>query len=699
MDSTDDPDRIDIRIRARMARHVLPAPPSEIDARTGFILKMAGVLRIELPNQMPDLVLKLISEPTNSDRLSGPTEPALIFRAGENEHHLLELDIALLNPDTRVRRAVLDEIGRKLVAVPELCSSQTRRIISLAERIARSDQSEVLLRACLEIHDALRSDVLYNLALFRQACAIGAIQSALEYLNRLLRPMQAGLGCFDDQPLIRCLNGNDDLDDLIAKILQSTNVGEMLSRYLDLCGFVPLAEKYSCGFLLKIWRSLHPDCPASWKDLTDWADQSDGVLAQYQICQAVIGNQDLITETVVSDANERINAIVQADGSEASVDSWKLRQQLSRYYSQYLTCEFPGSDTERIAICAWWLADKLSKALENGTAESCERCYQHISQVLEANEELWLLVQPGGGPSVLFSGSMQHRRLWAESLTAEIAACVAESGFTALLPATVRNVTMTALGGAVFSHGGIQSTGKLKYSLEIDVLPFVKELREALHGTDSVSKLTEIVAMAERLRSANGIEECVKMLPSLDDETARVVAFAIQKSAFAGGAPIDFVWKCISDVSWRKGLVNAPSEEAFARFCETTIRMQVLATSEEWRIRLPHIFAIASIEDGGVAERVALLVSYCVVSSIAGGCTSAIDRLISQSDREDIQCVLSQWHTRLDQIIRFARPLAAARLRPIKQSLSAANARVANRNKKAEETGGQTIQIGYRAVD
>src|SRR5437868_2333249 len=113
MDTTDPSEQLDVRIRARMAKQVLPTCPAEMDARTGFILKIADVLRIDLPNQMPEWIVKAIAEPTNPARLSSEVEPALVLQESDTEHQLLELHVALLNPAVHVRRAVLDELRRK----------------------------------------------------------------------------------------------------------------------------------------------------------------------------------------------------------------------------------------------------------------------------------------------------------------------------------------------------------------------------------------------------------------------------------------------------------------------------------------------------------------------------------------------------------------------------------------------------------
>lgn len=662
--------RVDVAIRARMARHVLPRPPSEIDARTGFVLKIANVLKIDLPNRMPERLLAVLSDPAHADRISTATDPGLVIRITDSEHEFAEIEKILLNPDVRVRLAVLDELERKVSASSDFCCNSTKRIIAEADPAARSELPAEYLRACLQIHDALRFDIPYNLALLRQVGASGDVQSAMEYVNRLMRPPQHGLSCFEEQPLIRALAAGTALDDALIRAKEQSDVGSMLTEYFALCGFLPLTGTYSCGSVLQAWKTLHQGIGISWKEIADWATRNGSVLAQYQICQAVIDNQEIIDDDSSPDINERICEIVQAGVTEDVSAAWNLRQRLARYYCQYLTCEFAGGDTERMAVCAWWLADKLATALEQGIAHCREHCIQHINEILEANEELWLMVQPGGGPSVLFSASMQHRRVWAESLTAEIANSIVETGSTKLLPLTIHNMTRTALGGALFSHSGIQKTDELNYSFEIDVVPFINELINALEGKQPTENLRRIVSIPEKLRLLNEFNESIKALPTLDDELARVTVFALQQSAFAGGAPVELVWECLSDAVWRRTLVHAESEQAFTRFCETAIRIQATAQSEEWRIRLPHIFAIAALQDDGTEERRAALVSYCVVSSIAGGCTSAIERLIA-SEHEEIRTTLRHWHSRLGQIIRFARPLAAARLRPIKQSLSA----------------------------
>jgi hypothetical protein len=266
---------------------------------------------------------------------------------------------------------------------------------------------------------------------------------------------------------------------------------------------------------------------------------------------------------------------------------------------------------------------------------------------------------------------MQHRHLWSESLAAEIAAGLVESGVTKLLPSAVSNMTQTALGGALFPHGTGERKDRLTYLFELDPLPFVQEVLEIVGDTDRTENVRELVRVAETARSSAESIETIRAIPELADDVARVATFALQKSAYAGGAPVEMLWNCISDPDWRRAVVHCQSHEAFSRLCETMLRIQATVQSEEWRVRLPHVFAVAALDDGGSEERIAALVSYCVVASIAGSCTSAIDRLIA-SEKQDILNVLRNWHTRLDGIIRFARPLAASRLRPVKQSLSAA---------------------------
>ena len=654
---------------ARMARHVLPAPGGEIEARTGFVLKIAHVLKADLPNNIPEEMLNILRNERHPNRLSEIAEPALLYRISQKERGFAELDAMVLNPDATVRNLVLDEISRKLSTTADLCSQQARQNISEMESKARSDRPDDYLRACVSIHDALRSDILYNVALLKQVCSIGDHESALEYINRLLRITPQNLSCFEEQLFIRCFANRPELDELIDSISRSPSLCETLSRYYDVCGFLPLTDGDSCGAVVEKWQTKQQDQILHWKELCDWARSNGSPLAMYQVCQVAVHLQDLITDETSVEIDKEINSIIQGGGKEELSDTWTLRHLLARYYCQYFACEFASGNSERMAICAWWLADRVASALERGSETCREHCLAHIEELLHANEELWLLIQPASEPSLLFSATMQRRRLWAESLTAESVSKLADSGTTKCDVQTVQTMARVALGAAVFSLVGAGKQGYVKYAFEIDVLPFIKTFASCLGETQSGRNLHKIVSLAEKARTKEEIVTSVRELPGLEPDLATPVLFALQRSAFAGGDLFDIVWECINDEAWRQKLINAENTEAFSRFCEVAIRMQSTSRREDWRIRLPHLFATDALKNLATEDRVSMLVGYSVVSCIAGQCTSAISRLFA-SQNETVISTLEQWHKRLDQIIRFARPLAAARLRPVKQTIS-----------------------------
>jgi hypothetical protein len=671
MEAPEDEFDVGLAIRARMTRHVVR--PGNIDVRTGFALKKAGMLTAELPNQLPLDVLEVLENSKHERRISHESDPLLVYRTQESKREAIELHAVLLNPNREVRCAVLDEIERKLQSSGRFCSDIVASKISKLAVSARSEDPGEYLGACLRIHDAMSIDLRYNVELFDQACRDGVIDSVLDYFERILRPVQHGLDCLHKLPLIRYLNGNLDLSELFEGITNAPDLREMLDGYAGALGYVPLTGQYACDAALRSWRDVHPSAEVCWANLVEWADRAAGILPKYLIAQAIVGNQDIVTDECQSDISARISALIKPSRQDDSIEPSALKQKIASYFCQYLTCEFPDGDTERMAICAWWLAENVTTAILKGDAKLRKLCLDRLDEVSAATEELWMLVQPSGQPSTLFSASIQHRHLWRESLTAEIVTRAVTEGMAVLSPETLFSMTSSALGGALLGHVGPHTPGRLSYSFCLDVLPFVTQARDVLADTDVAPQFNRSIALTEKIRSPEGLVESIVNLPEADDDVARVVSFMLQQYAFANDGPRDHAWQCLSDADWRRRLVRSNSGEGCRRFFEACIRYQVNADSDKWKFELPHLFALGATEDApDDDERLAALVGYCVVASIAGGCTSAILRLSHAKNKARLTPLLVEWHKRINNIIRFARPLASSRLRPVKQALSRA---------------------------
>src|SRR5690606_38867284 len=218
----------------------------------------------DLPNEVPTDIVDILKDPRHIRRRSEDKDPLLVCEIQGGRRQAIELHAILLNSDHSVRSAVLDEIKRKLNASTSFCSNAARAAFFHHSEMARSVDSGIYVDACLKIHDTMRSDLRHNIELFNQACRDGVFDSVLDYFERILRPMQNGLGCLFELPLIHYLNGALDLADLFTEITEKPEIGEMLNSYTVALGYVPITGPFSPSAALRTWRDLHPEAECNW---------------------------------------------------------------------------------------------------------------------------------------------------------------------------------------------------------------------------------------------------------------------------------------------------------------------------------------------------------------------------------------------------------------------------------------------------
>lgn len=670
--------RANLIIRSRMARHALPQNEYVIDARTGLTLAKAGVSKFPESNPISASVLVKLQDASHEQREDKACDPLVLLLNESEPRLLIELDKAVLNPSSDVRSVVLSEIKCKIAANINFCSERTRSVISEFGKAVMSEDSSVYIPACVEIHDAMKTDILYNLGVLTHASNIQALELVHEYLNRLLRPTRSGMKFMVDLALVRALKDPDSLVSSIQSIVDtSSTVEELLEKYFDICGFVPLSGEYACNAVLSRWRVTHPEIQVDWLQLENWANAHGSVLANYQICQATINNHDIINSDEANDSlNGRIQEILNSGKEEQQLNSWTLRQTLARYYCQDLMCEFPLGETEQICIAAWWLADQLASAIETGRKDCSEYCMRRLTETAAALQELWLLVQPSGIPSVLHTATMLYRNLWSESLASMLSAQIVNDGKTMLSGKAADSLLYASFRGAMCAHR--PKKDHLSYAFTTDVLPFLEEINKAFSETKNSQKMQSISELAKVVRSVERLQDSLINLATQDAETRQAISFAVFVGAYSGEENADVLWECVSDSNWFQTVITTVDIDDLSMLCEACIRYQVASIDIDRRVMLPHYFAIAAIKCSDDDSRLPFLVGYCIVSSIAVGSTSAISRLVSESSRGSIVEQLINWHKRIEEIIRFARPLAAARLRPAKQALSFATANLSS---------------------
>ncbi|MEQ8637929.1 tetratricopeptide repeat protein [Gimesia maris] len=664
------PDEDDESIRSlqsRMLRHVIHHLTGTFDSRTAMIVIKNSLIKPIPQSLIPEHIVEIIEDPEHKNRWPGSYGPYILARNEKNVREMIELNIAILTPDLRLRKAGLAELDRQMIVHTNrkflFLSPQTKIEIDKNRDDLLSDDTQKCLTASIKTSDLLEEDFFYQMAGFKQSLLFNLGTEVSTLLKRLLTPSEETIQFLRELPIWSPLRQHSEIEELLIRIIEkSSTLSEVLSEYFRLFGHIPLTGKISAGGVVAAWADKHglPEDPG--KLVLDWVSKNSSPLVRYHACQILCHNPTW----VLQDHNEVVLDLVsEIVNSKKSNEHWNLRCDLSRHFCRHLETINTGADSERLAAFSWWLAENLAHVIESYAKQNRETCNSILSDEFSNSEALWTVVRlPVSRSSLRYMSIISHS-VWATSILCEFIDSNLSSRFE---PQCVRVLELQKLLFTIpYIPVGKKENSLVGYSFESSNIFLEKQYSKVKSSINDENDRLACTTIIDA-RSELGFEKLLRNLPSTDENSARAIAYALYIEAMCGSVPGNLLYELFSDHDWRNAVLINHNEEVITLVCNAVIEVALSDKNNEWDIYLPHYFAL-SCEANQQQERKERLFNYVVISSIATITVSAIERILKSSDRRSYAESVEYWRKKIEEISPNAPAWISAKLRDIKSVL------------------------------
>jgi hypothetical protein len=404
-------------LQARMMRHAF-GEHGNLDPRSAMIVLKNGLFAEPVANPIPDDVIQVLENPKHSQRWPYSEGPLFVWRDGA-KRVAVDLTTFFLNPDSRVRRAALDEFDRQNASHEQFVSPDTFRLINECRADLIADKQNESLEASIVVTDALRDDYFFQIEGVRQCAALRLDHDLRQFLRRVLRPAEPSFQFLLKLPVWGPSRQRAEIERLVEHLTDAAESAQgLMADYFRLFGHLPLTGPASAGAVVAKWMAKHGSTDDLWSAIWAWARSNGSPLGLYHACQVLISNSRLIASHLNRDLAAALCEVV--EGVQRN-PCWRRRQSVARHYCRFLESLSPGGDGERIAAFAWWLAEYLCSTLDPIRGEVLSICLQVIDECGTQSEEVWKLCRPPVTLSPLRYCTHFASSTWAASIVGEVA--------------------------------------------------------------------------------------------------------------------------------------------------------------------------------------------------------------------------------------------------------------------------------------
>ncbi len=317
--SPEDIAKAERRFRARLVAYTL-GDSGELEPKNAVILERGGLI------SRADHVEVAREDALQEFSWLGGVKGPLLVVTDEEPRTVRRLRDGVLGMTVEARTHALNrlaEIGEE--SPPRLLASTRERAKEGAA--ALTSDVEDWQSTGLELHDLLREDFLLNLAGLEQ-CLVDPFQLGFrEFIRAVFTPSETSARNLLTEA--RPLPDKAQCSDLIAHMKsESENTIELLQRYFEQLGHLPLAGELSAGAVLTTYLDQDADNDEMWSDVWSWADATGSPLAQYHACQIFAYEPGRAPKAKTSELLERTYAVVapfaQVDNSYHVPAAWRL---------------------------------------------------------------------------------------------------------------------------------------------------------------------------------------------------------------------------------------------------------------------------------------------------------------------------------------------------------------------------------------
>ena len=660
--------------KQRIMRYVLEKR-DQVDARTAALLQKNDLLRTAKPEGIPEATVAVLRDANHVSRVPVPPGP-LVFQletGGKPAALVLVVADFLLNPSIEVRRAALSHFQRLAEAPDPLLTQRTKDTIRSNTEALLSEDGFLWRTAALAMSDTIRDDWLCGLAGLKQ-CLVRRFDEGVEpHLRVVLRPEVTSVDSINfrvwdpasQQAILReivqdCVDGSDTL-------------GEALGKYYREGGHLPLGIAHGIAKVAEKWAELRDSRPREvWEEVWGWADEIPSPLPRYHACQIFVTRPQMVPEGAHTRLWEEVLEVVDLPRGEEGdlkwTQAWRLRCDLARHFCHHLASRLPGAERERIAICAWWMAEQLS--LTFGTVSEYVRRVREstVGREEELSNLVWQLAHPAAKPSGFYYATTHVPSVWSLSLLSVLGKNLAE-----LKPEEITPEQCTRFSNAIKRNLicgfplNPPDEGIAVYGYEATPLDTAETWCSRQVG-DAKAFTEALVEVFRRLRDPGKLEGELRGFPKQNEASQLLLAGVLRGLAYAGKAPEREIWGCVQNEEWRRIALLEANEKVLEFMVGALVELQSQYWNK-WASDLPHMLASACEEATSGTMKQDLLFAATILSSASTDTVSAVHHLLRGVRRHELRSHVDYWQEQLNGLRGVLPPWVAAKVRAIRAAL------------------------------
>ena len=658
-------------IKASMAQTAF-AHLDGIDGRTALLLQCSGIMRMSSPMKGPEIDPALLVDKEHPLRVQSVPGPLLLHSQKGEHNHLCISDVAdlLFSPSVEGRTAALAFFAELTSASPPVLDESAKALVRSSEAGLKSTDDILWRRTAIRLFDALKDDFRLNLAGTAQALQYGLNDQIAEFLTPVLRPgpsivQQIGLTLTD--PCQQQL----EIASIIRDCTEANGtLADACDMYFDSVGFVPLAGHLSMGRMVAHWCQNNGTPSDISQQLWQWCRSRKSPVAEYHVLMAMLSHQEWITADGTEAVRTKITEIASLGHKEAQQPErwaqWSLRRNLARHYLYYMECQLPRLAGETIPLLAWWLSEKVARALAPTWQHSVALDRETVQKELEHSSEMWLLAGPAHNTTPIRYATQYVSWPWQLAVLCQLGGSLEALGVADWSDELKRQLQSSLLRNVVIGYPPYQPQRQ-----DVPALAFEQGLFETADRWCAAASIPE---QEELLKFGIGIQvhmadddkfaADLRELMDKQDTVRTCLAQALKTRVHCGKARF-LVESVLADRDWWNRVLGELDEALFGLLIEAVIAEQS-ARGGVLCGEVSHRLADWLMGNDGQPERTKALFSTLVVMCLHSGDPSALDRILRRDKKFAHGSFVEEWRIRLlAQASGFSLPWVKARIRPI----------------------------------
>ncbi len=625
--------------------------------------RKAGTWNGEISQPIPPTLFPVLTQQDYPLRMPLPDGP-LVVVVEDHSRGIIDVSDHLLSHDANIRCAALEHF--LAAKSKEVCwaSPYVLDLLKQNADVLRLEDESAWIGAGLALRDAIDRDFRVNCAGVRQASRLRYEESYQEYLSKVIRPRANSFE--HDRPPV--WNPAEEVEMLRTKLEEWSSIDELaiaLNRYLEFCGYLPLAGELSAGTLIAAWERRHSGHDI-WSTVWKWTESCPSVLAQYHAAHAFLEQPKWIRHDEIERLLNVIRGVItssEPDSSCSQAPLWQLRAHLLQHYQLHLEAAIPGLNCDVVAAAACWMTEMVAQLFYADPDHVKNGCDFLQTEVLPLSWRRWFMARSRMAPSALRIANLYAPFIWGDALLStavrrfsDFPECDARDAY--------RTFLITRLTSAI-CVGSLRVVGKSSaaYAFELPVSPSDLGLTDTPTDNQCTESARQVLAARRMIEEGNRSKDLLTELRVLRNGPSVFLCTSLNCLLIDRSHVDSVIRDLLNDNDWRQRVFQELQLDALDKLIMFLTDWQ-LQQDEEWLMRLPQLFAV-ECENAKEPDRRELLFSATAYSAMAADMASPIVRLLVGPKRTELTVLFDKWRQTTRVIAHDSEPWLAARVRGI----------------------------------